>query len=64
MSIPRAYYPCSESVNTKNGFGVGHMDIDGLGLKLPCIPFNGHCGGISSTAKVSCESAFNRFKQL
>lgn len=58
-------HPCAESVNIKNGFGVGQVDT-GLGLLvvLPCAPLCGHCGGESSTANVSCESAFDRFKQL
>lgn len=56
-------YPCAESVNIKNGFGVGHdVDTDGLGLRVltPC----GHCGGNSSTASVSSDSALSRRKQL
>jgi len=52
-------------VNIKNGFGVGQVDT-GLGLLvlLLCTPLCGHCGGKSSIANVSCESPFDRFKQL
>lgn len=56
-------YPCAESVNIKNGFGVGHdVDADGLGLRVlaPC----GQCGGSSSIASVSSDSALSRRRQL
>lgn len=55
-------YPCAESVNIRNGFGVGHdTDMDGLGLR---VRPSGHCGGSSSTASVSSDSALSRRKQL
>lgn len=65
MYTTRYTNPCSESVNIKNGFGVGQEDV-GLGLRVvPCAPLSGHCGGKSSAASVSCDSAvLNPVKQL